>query len=205
MSSLSLFFYMFSLVALVSSFLVVTLKNPVHSVLFLILTFFNCSALFVLLGAEFLAMLLLLVYVGAVAVLFLFVVMMLNIDFSTLRKGMSKNAPLGILVGLILLIEIIISITGYNFAEISTSERNITAINPSVENTKALGLVLYTEYSYLFQCAGYILLVAMIGAIALTHRKRDNVRRQRVNKQILKDRKDSIEIKKVDIGKGTQI
>ena len=202
MSSLSLFFYMFSLVALVSSFLVVTLKNPVHSVLFLILTFFNCSALFVLLGAEFLAMLLLLVYVGAVAVLFLFVV---NIDFSTLRKGMSKNAPLGILVGLILLIEIIISITGYNFSETSNVERNITAINPSVENTKALGLVLYTEYSYLFQCAGYILLVAMIGAIALTHRKRDNVRRQRVNKQVLKDRKDSIEIKKVDIGKGTKI
>ena len=205
MSSLSLFFYMFSLVALVSSFLVVTLKNPVHSVLFLILTFFNCSALFVLLGAEFLAMLLLLVYVGAVAVLFLFVVMMLNIDFSTLRKGMSKNAPLGILVGLILLIEIIISITGYNFGEISNGERNIAAINPSVENTKALGLVLYTEYSYLFQCAGFILLVAMIGAIALTHRKRDNVRRQRVNKQVLKDRKDSIEIKKVEIGKGTQI
>ena len=205
MSSLSLFFYMFSLVALVSSFLVVTLKNPVHSVLFLILTFFNCSALFVLLGAEFLAMLLLLVYVGAVAVLFLFVVMMLNIDFSTLRKGMSKNAPLGILVGLILLIEIIISITGYNFSETSNVERNITAINPSVENTKALGLVLYTEYSYLFQCAGYILLVAMIGAIALTHRKRDNVRRQRVNKQVLKDRKDSIEIKKVEIGKGTKI
>ena len=205
MSSLSLFFYMFSLVALVSSFLVVTLKNPVHSVLFLILTFFNCSALFVLLGAEFLAMLLLLVYVGAVAVLFLFVVMMLNIDFSTLRKGMSKNAPLGILVGLILLIEIIISITGYNFSETFNVERNITVINPSVENTKALGLVLYTEYSYLFQCAGYILLVAMIGAIALTHRKRDNVRRQRVNKQVLKDRKDSIEIKKVDIGKGTKI
>ena len=205
MSSLSLFFYMFSLVALVSSFLVVTLKNPVHSVLFLILTFFNCSALFVLLGAEFLAMLLLLVYVGAVAVLFLFVVMMLNIDFSTLRKGMSKNAPLGILVGLILLIEIIISITGYNFSETSNVERNITAINPSVENTKALGLVLYTEYSYLFQCAGYILLVAMIGAITLTHRKRENVRRQRVNKQVLKDRKDSIEIKKVDIGKGTKI
>ena len=205
MSSLSLFFYMFSLVALVSSFLVVTLKNPVHSVLFLILTFFNCSALFVLLGAEFLAMLLLLVYVGAVAVLFLFVVMMLNIDFSTLRKGMSKNAPLGILVGLILLIEIIISITGYNFRETFNVERNITVINPSVENTKALGLVLYTEYSYLFQCAGYILLVAMIGAIALTHRKRDNVRRQRVNKQVLKDRKDSIEIKKVDIGKGTKI
>ena len=205
MSSLSLFFYMFSFVALVSSFLVVTLKNPVHSVLFLILTFFNCSALFVLLGAEFLAMLLLLVYVGAVAVLFLFVVMMLNIDFSTLRKGMSKNAPLGILVGLILLIEIIISITGYNFSETSNVERNITAINPSVENTKALGLVLYTEYSYLFQCAGYILLVAMIGAITLTHRKRDNVRRQRVNKQVLKDRKDSIEIKKVDIGKGTKI
>ena len=205
MSSLSLFFYMFSLVALVSSFLVVTLKNPVHSVLFLILTFFNCSALFVLLGAEFLAMLLLLVYVGAVAVLFLFVVMMLNIDFSTLRKGMSKNAPLGILVGLILLIEIIISITGYNFSETFNVEKNITVINPSVENTKALGLVLYTEYSYLFQCAGYILLVAMIGAIALTHRKRDNVRRQRVNKQVLKDRKDSIEIKKVDIGKGTKI
>ena len=202
MSVLSLFFYLFSSVIVVSALMVVISRNPVHSVLFLILTFFNSSALFVLMGAEFLAMLLLVVYVGAVAVLFLFIVMMLNIDFLTLRKGMSKNAPIGVIVGLILFFEIVISIVGVNFGEFSTPASELKVVYSEVENTRALGMVLYTKYGYLFQCAGMILLVAMIGAIVLTHRQRASVRRQKVGKQILRNRDDSVEIKKVELGKG---
>ncbi|PPR29497.1 MAG: NADH-quinone oxidoreductase subunit J [Alphaproteobacteria bacterium MarineAlpha9_Bin2] len=203
MTVLSLFFYLFASVSLTSSVLVVVSRNPVHSVLFLILTFFNCAALFVLMGAEFLAMLLLVVYIGAIAVLFLFVVMMLNIDFATLRKGMSKNAPIGVLVGLVLFIEIVVSILGMNFEELPNSFSEAQITYNEIENTRALGMVLYTQYAYLFQCAGLILLVAMIGAIVLTHRKRDTVRRQSVIKQVLRSRDQSIDIKKVEIGKGT--
>tara|TARA_B100000745_G_scaffold197482_1_gene130183 strand:- start:403 stop:1017 length:615 start_codon:yes stop_codon:yes gene_type:complete len=202
MSVLSLFFYLFASIVVVSALMVVISRNPVHSVLFLILTFFNSSALFVLMGAEFLAMLLLVVYVGAVAVLFLFIVMMLNIDFLTLRKGMSKNAPIGVIVGLILFFEIVISIVGVNFGEFSTPASELKVVYSEVENTRALGMVLYTKYGYLFQCAGMILLVAMIGAIVLTHRQRASVRRQKVGKQILRNRDDSVEIKKVELGKG---
>ena len=202
MSVLSLFFYLFASIVVVSALMVVISRNPVHSVLFLILTFFNSSALFVLMGAEFLAMLLLVVYVGAVAVLFLFIVMMLNIDFLTLRKGMSKNAPIGVIVGLILFFEIVISIVGVNFGEFSTPASELKVVYSEVENTRALGMVLYTKYGYLFQCAGMILLVAMIGAIVLTHRQRASVRRQKVGKQILRSRDDSVEIKKVELGKG---
>ena len=202
MSVLSLFFYLFASIVVVSALMVVISRNPVHSVLFLILTFFNSSALFVLMGAEFLAMLLLVVYVGAVAVLFLFIVMMLNIDFLTLRKGMSKNAPIGVIVGLILFFEIVISIVGVNFGEFSTTASELKVVYSEVENTRALGMVLYTKYGYLFQCAGMILLVAMIGAIVLTHRQRASVRRQKVGKQILRNRDDSVEIKKVELGKG---
>ena len=202
MSVLSLFFYLFASITVISALMVVISRNPVHSVLFLILTFFNSSALFVLMGAEFLAMLLLVVYVGAVAVLFLFIVMMLNIDFLTLRKGMSKNAPIGVVVGLILFFEIVISIVGVNFGEFSTPASELKVVYSEVENTRALGMVLYTKYGYLFQCAGMILLVAMIGAIVLTHRQRASVRRQKVGKQILRNRDDSVEIKKVELGKG---
>ena len=202
MSVLSLFFYLFASIAVVSALMVVISRNPVHSVLFLILTFFNSSALFVLMGAEFLAMLLLVVYVVAVSVLFLFIVMMLNIDFLTLRKGMSKNAPIGVIVGLILFFEIVISIVGVNFGEFSTPASELKVVYSEVENTRALGMVLYTKYGYLFQCAGMILLVAMIGAIVLTHRQRASVRRQKVGKQILRNRDDSVEIKKVELGKG---
>jgi len=202
MSVLSLFFYLFSSVIVVSALMVVISRNPVHSVLFLILTFFNSSALFVLMGAEFLAMLLLVVYVGAVAVLFLFIVMMLNIDFLTLRKGMSKNAPIGVIVGLVLFFEIVISIVGVNFGEFSTPASELKVVYSEVENTRALGMVLYTKYGYLFQCAGMILLVAMIGAIVLTHRQRPTVRRQKVGKQILRNKDESVEIKKVELGKG---
>tara|TARA_B100000809_G_scaffold248712_1_gene279095 strand:- start:2209 stop:2679 length:471 start_codon:yes stop_codon:yes gene_type:complete len=153
-------------------------------------------------GAEFLAMLLLIVYVGAVAVLFLFVVMMLNIDFNSLRTGMIKNAPLGLLIGTILLGEMIFSFIGMKYGVANKPGNELFIVLGEEENTRALGNVLYTNYIYLFQCAGLILLVAMIGAIVLTHRKRDNVKQQDAVKQILRNREDAIEVKEVEIGKG---
>ena len=199
---LPFFFYTFAIISVISSFMVIFAKNPVHSVLFLILTFFNATGLFVLMGAEFLAMLLLIVYVGAVAVLFLFVVMMLNIDFNSLRTGMIKNAPLGLLIGIILLGEMIFSFIGMKYGVANKLGNELFIVLGEEENTRALGNVLYTKYIYLFQCAGLILLVAMIGAIVLTHRKRDNVKQQDAVKQILRNREDAIEVKEVEIGKG---
>ena len=199
---LPFFFYTFAIISVISSFMVIFAKNPVHSVLFLILTFFNATGLFVLMGAEFLAMLLLIVYVGAVAVLFLFVVMMLNIDFNSLRTGMIKNAPLGLLIGTILLGEMIFSFIGMKYGVANKLGNELFIVLGEEENTRALGNVLYTKYIYLFQCAGLILLVAMIGAIVLTHRKRDNVKQQDAVKQILRNREDAIEVKEVEIGKG---
>ncbi len=199
---LPFFFYTFAIISVISSFMVIFAKNPVHSVLFLILTFFNATGLFVLMGAEFLAMLLLIVYVGAVAVLFLFVVMMLNIDFNSLRTGMIKNAPLGLLIGTILLGEMIFSFIGMKYGVANKPGNELFIVLGEEENTRALGNVLYTKYIYLFQCAGLILLVAMIGAIVLTHRKRDNVKQQDAVKQILRNREDAIEVKEVEIGKG---
>ena len=198
----SVFFYMFALILVLSSIFVILAKNPVHSVFFLILAFFNATGLFVLMGAEFLAMLLLIVYVGAVAVLFLFVVMMLNIDFKSLRTGMMRNASLGVLVGVILLAEIIFSIFGMHFGENKKLAVELSVIGPEIENTRLLGRVLYTDYIYLFQTAGLILLVAMVGAIVLTHRKRQNVRKQNVIKQVLRNRNESIKVNDVEIGKG---
>ena len=199
---LPFFFYTFAIISVISSFMVIFAKNPVHSVLFLILTFFNATGLFVLMGAEFLAMLLLIVYVGAVAVLFLFVVMMLNIDFNSLRTGMIKNAPLGLLIGTILLGEMIFSFIGMKYGVANKPGNELFIVLGEEENTRALGNVLYTNYIYLFQCAGLILLVAMIGAIVLTHRKRDNVKQQDAVKQILRNKEDAIEVKEVEIGKG---
>ena len=199
---LPFFFYTFAIISVISSFMVIFAKNPVHSVLFLILTFFNATGLFVLMGAEFLAMLLLIVYVGAVAVLFLFVVMMLNIDFNSLRTGMIKNAPLGLLIGTILLGEMIFSFIGMKYGVANKPGNELFIVLGEEENTRALGNVLYTKYIYLFQCAGLILLVAMIGAIVLTHRKRDNVKQQDAVKQVLRNREDAIEVKEVEIGKG---
>ncbi|HIG08732.1 MAG TPA: NADH-quinone oxidoreductase subunit J [Alphaproteobacteria bacterium] len=199
---LPFFFYTFAIISVISSFMVIFAKNPVHSVFFLILTFFNATGLFVLMGAEFLAMLLLIVYVGAVAVLFLFVVMMLNIDFNSLRTGMIKNAPLGLLIGTILLGEMIFSFIGMKYGVANKPGNELFIVLGEEENTRALGKVLYTNYIYLFQCAGLILLVAMIGAIVLTHRKRDNVKQQDAVKQILRNREDAIEVKEVEIGKG---
>jgi NADH-quinone oxidoreductase subunit J len=200
---LPVFFYIFAIITVISSVMVIVSKNPVHSVFFLILAFFNATGLFVLMGAEFLAMMLLVVYVGAVAVLFLFVIMMLNIDFASLRTGMIKNASLGLLIGGILLGEIIFSFIGMKYGIGNEPGVELFVKLGEEENTRALGKVLYTDYIYLFQCAGLILLVAMIGAIVLTHRKRDNVKKQDAIKQVLRNKEDSIKISKINIGDGT--
>src|SRR5579871_5407068 len=186
----AILFYVFAVAAVGAGAMVVAARNPVHSVLFLILAFFNTAALFVLIGAEFLAMILVIVYVGAVAVLFLFVVMMLDIDFAELRSGFVRYLPIGALVGLVLLAELVL---------ISVS----WALGPSgavVDNTRALGEILYTRYLFAFQMAGLILLVAMIGAIVLTLRHRADVRRQSIAAQLARTRAQSVEVVKVPLG-----
>lgn len=191
-------FYMFATITLLSAVMVIIARNPVHSVLFLILAFFNASGLFVLLGAEFIAMILVIVYVGAVAVLFLFVVMMLNISFADLRKDMVQYLPIGLLTGGILLFELISISVAWFFAD--SAARNIASPTPDsteITNTEALGAILYTDYIFAFQTAGLILLVAMIGAIVLTHRRRAGVRKQSVADQYARTQDDAMELKKV--------
>ena len=190
----ALFFYMFSAVMLGAGLMVVVSRNPVFSVLFLILAFFNAAGLFVLIGAEFIAMLLVVVYVGAVAVLFLFVVMMLDINFAEMRAGFQKYLPLGLVVGGILVFELVAAIYGDAFKGASLPAM------PEISNTRALGNVLYTKYMYLFQVAGLILLVAMIGAISLTMRKRPGVRRQVIEEQNARSRAESVEVVEVPVG-----
>lgn len=187
----SLFFYIFAGVTCLAGLMVISSRNPVHSVLFLILAFFNSAGLFVLLGAEFLAMLLVVVYVGAVAVLFLFVVMMLDINFAELREGFQRYMPLGLGVGGILLTEIL-----FVFFNREEMPENMNLVS-EVSNTRALGRVLYTDYIYLFQVAGLILLVAMIGAITLTLRRRENVRKQLISTQNDRTREETIQVVKV--------
>ena len=196
-------FYVFAAVLVASALMVIAARNPVHSVLYLILSFFTAAGLFVLIGAEFLAMILVIVYVGAVAVLFLFVVMMLDINFVELREGFLQYLPIGGVIGLILLVELIfvlgatvvspdmVAATGEPIPEVST-----------MENTRAIGNLIYTKYVYAFQVSGLILLVAMIGAIVLTLRKRDGVKRQSITEQTAKDSATAIEIKKVETGQG---
>jgi NADH-quinone oxidoreductase subunit J len=194
-------FYLFAGVLTLSALLVITAKNPVHSVLFLILAFFNAAGLFVLLGAEFIAMLLVIVYVGAVAVLFLFVVMMLDINFAELRKGGMKHVTVGLAVGAVLLAELAIIYLAWVFAP--GIENNLAAAMPDgVNNTEALGRVLYTQYVFPFQMAGLILFVAMIGAIVLTHRTRPGVRRQVIASQNARRPSDVLDIRKVESGAG---
>jgi NADH-quinone oxidoreductase subunit J len=198
----ALAFWMFALVAVASGAMVITARNPVHSVLFLILAFFNAAGLFVLLGAEFLAMILVVVYVGAVAVLFLFVVMMLDINFVELRQGFQRYLPIGGLIGLVLLCELfLVLVAGW-----SATPAVATAVSaptpPEVTNTVALGQLLYTRYVYAFQAAGMILLVAMIGAIVLTLRAREDVRRQKIAVQIARSRRETVELVKVRSGEG---
>jgi NADH-quinone oxidoreductase subunit J len=196
----ALSFYVFAAVAVVSAVLVVANRNPVYSVLFLILTFFNAAGLFVLLGAEFLAMMLVVVYVGAVAVLFLFVVMMLDINFAELRQGFVRYAGIGAVIGAILVAEIIFVVSS------GAMNPAINAVKGSptpagVSNTAALGNILYTDYFYLFQAAGVVLLIAMIGAIVLTHREREGVKRQRIATQLARDTR-TVEVRKVTTGTG---
>ncbi|HEY1615623.1 MAG TPA: NADH-quinone oxidoreductase subunit J [Rhizomicrobium sp.] len=193
-------FYLFSAVLIAAAVMVIAARNPVHSVLFLILAFFNAAALFVLLGAEFLAMILLIVYVGAVAVLFLFVVMMLDIDFAELRHGALQYLPLGALVGIILVAELAL-IGAWHF--VPATQNVLPHASPvNLTNTQALGQVLYTQYIYYFQIAGMILLVAMIGAIVLTLRHRPGVRRQSIGRQTARDPKLAIVLTDVAPGQG---
>ena len=196
-------FYIFASVAIASGVMVISARNPVHSVLFLILAFFNSAGLFVLMGAEFLAMILVVVYVGAVAVLFLFVVMMLDINFVELRQGFLRYTPIGALLGIILLAELAL-IFG-SWVVVPKTETIVSAPMPpvlEVSNTLALGQLLYTKYIYFFQAAGLILLVSMVGAIVLTLRKRPGVRKQTIADQIARKRKDTIEVVKVEPGSG---
>ncbi|MEH6528037.1 MAG: NADH-quinone oxidoreductase subunit J [Sneathiella sp.] len=196
-------FYLFAAMTIASAFMVISAKNPVHSVLYLILAFFNSAALFVLLGAEFLAMILIVVYVGAVAVLFLFVVMMLDINFAELRQGFLQYLPIGGLVGIILLIELILVVSGWVLSPdaIVVGKQGAPMVE-GVTNTEQLGQVIYTQYAYLFQIAGMILLVAMIGAIVLTHRQRPGVKKQVIATQVYRTREESMEVRKVEPGQG---
>ena len=195
------FFYVFSAIAVASAVMVVAARNPVHAVLFLILVFFNAAGLFMLAGAEFLSLILIVVYVGAVAVLFLFVVMMLDVDFASLRSGMLQYAPIGVVVGLVLLIELLL-VAGSFVVSPEVASASVLPINNGVDNTKALGLVLYTRYVFLFQGAGAVLLVAMIGAIVLTLRHRPNVKRQDPIKQVARRASETMEVVKVKSGQG---
>lgn len=195
------FFYLFACVSVASAFAVISARNPVHSVLFLILAFFNAAGLFVLMGAEFLAMLLVVVYVGAVAVLFLFVVMMLDVDFAELRQGMLEYLPIGGVIGLVLLAELLMVVGGWAI-DPGMIGKGATPIVATTNNVAALGAVLYTKYVYFFQAAGLVLLVAMIGAIVLTLRHKVGVKRQDISEQVARTTATSIEVVSVETGKG---
>jgi NADH-quinone oxidoreductase subunit J len=196
------FFYLFAVLAVASGAMVILARNPVHAVLFLVLAFFNAAGLFVLLSAEFLAMLLVIVYVGAVSVIFLFVVMMLDVDFAALKAGFIKNARIGAIVGGVVLAELIALFTyrGLNIASTINASAPIPAAGSGVTNTEALGQILYTKYVFLFQCSGLILLVAMIGAIVLTLKHRVNVKRQSIAEQVSRSPAETLEIIKVPTG-----
>jgi len=196
-------FYVFSAILLGSAAMVVTSRNPVHSVLFLILAFFNAAALFLIAGAEFLAMILVIVYVGAVAVLFLFVVMMLDVDFVALREGLQRYAPVGATVGAVLFFELLSVLFGWQMSADAPVLR-LSQIPSNLQNTRAIGQVLYTDYILLFQLSGLILLDAMIGAIVLTHRDRHTTRRQDITRQQERRVSDTLEILQIRSGAGVQ-
>jgi NADH-quinone oxidoreductase subunit J len=198
----AILFYIFAAILLVSAAMVVSARNPVHSVLFLILAFFNAAALFLIAGAEFLAMILVIVYVGAVAVLFLFVVMMLDVDFAELRGGFQRYLPVGATVGAVLFVELAAVLGGWKLAPNAVQLR-MSPIPSGVSNTEALGRVLYTDYVFLFQTAGLILLVAMIGAIVLTLRDRKTSRHQNIRKQTERTVAETLQMMSVPIGAGT--
>jgi len=206
MTIAALFFYLFASICVASAVMVIASKNPVHSVLFLILAFVNAAGLFVLLGAEFLAMILVIVYVGAVAVLFLFVVMMLDVDFTALRQGLLDYLPVGAVVGVVFFVELLMMLVAGAGGGFGTgAAKAITDPIPApadITNTEALGLILYTRYVYYFQAAGLVLLVAMIGAIVLTLRHKPNVRRQNIADQVARTKATAIKMRKVQPGQG---
>jgi len=203
MSVAGLFFYLFATICVGSAFMVISSRNPVHSVLFLILAFFNAAGLFMLMGAEFLALILIVVYVGAVAVLFLFVVMMLDVDFAELREGFLQYLPIGGIIGIVLLVELILVLGGLSFDPDSAR----IAVQPipdmaETSNIEAIGNLLYTKYIFFFQLAGLILLVAMIGAIVLTLNHRPNVKRQNIGEQVARDPELAVTLHNVKSGEG---
>ena len=195
-------FYLFAAMTIASAVLVIFARNPVHSVLWLILAFFNAAGLMVLAGAEFIAMLLVIVYVGAVAVLFLFVVMMLDIDFAELRSGFTKNLPFGIILAVVLLAEIVLAISAWRAGPALSGAATREATQPNIE---ALGQVLYSRFLYPFEIAGLILLVAMIGAIVLTHRSRGDVRGQKISKQVDRRPEEAIKLENPEVGGGMKL
>ena len=204
----SIFFYFFSIIAIVSAIMVTASKNTVHSVFFLILDFISISCLFIMIGAEFLGMIMLIVYVGAVAVLFLFVVMMLNVAqqknqwFSS--ESSSRHIPIGLIIGSIIFFEVIIVVGGWKYKPDLINSTNIS-LNNDISNTHSLGQVLYTDYIHIFQISGMILLIAMIGAIVLTYRKREGVKTQSYIKQISRERSEGVEVLEVESNKGVKI
>ncbi len=199
MNAAAAFFYLFAGITVASAFMVVASRNPVHSVLFLILAFVNAAGLFLLLGAEFLAMLLIVVYVGAVAVLFLFVVMMLDVDFAEFRQGFLNYLPIGALIGLIFAVELLL-VVGAWVIDPQIVRAPVAAIPAGITNTEAIGRVLYTQYVYYFQAAGLVLLVAMIGAIVLTLRDRPGIKRQDIAQQNARTKATAMDVKKVQPG-----
>ncbi|MEL6752254.1 MAG: NADH-quinone oxidoreductase subunit J [Pseudomonadota bacterium] len=202
MNAAGLFFYLFATITVGSAFMVISSRNPVHSVLFLILAFFNAAGLFMLMGAEFLALILIVVYVGAVAVLFLFVVMMLDVDFAEMRDGFLQYLPIGALIGLVLLVELVL-VLGSSVVDIEGARMAVEPIPAlaEVSNIRAIGDLLYTRYIFFFQIAGMVLLVAMIGAIVLTLSRRPDVRRQNVAEQVARDPAD-VKLVNVKPGEG---
>ncbi len=197
-------FYLFAGIVVLSGLMTITARNPVHSVLWLILAFFNAAGLMVLVGAEFIAMLLVIVYVGAVAVLFLFVVMMLDIDFSEMRQGFTKYLPFGLVIAAALVAETLIATFAWRAGPVVLAER-ASPIAASVPNTEAIGLLLYTRYLYAFEAAGLVLLVAMIGAIVLTHRERAGSKAQNIDRQVRRRPQDAVRIVKQPVGAGVDL
>jgi NADH-quinone oxidoreductase subunit J len=192
----AVFFYLFAGVAIASALMVIASRNPIHSVLYLILAFFNAAGLFLLMGAEFLAMILVVVYVGAVMVLFLFVTMLLDVDYVELRQGFLQYLPVGMLIGLVFLVELVLVVGGW-VVNPTLLRLPITGTPEQVTNTEAIGRVLYTQYFYFFQASGMILLVAMVGAIVLTLRDRPNIKRQNISRQVARQPSDGVALRKV--------
>ena len=204
----ALFFYFFSIIAILSAIMVIVSKNTVHAVFFLIIDFISIASLFIIIGAEFLGMMMLIVYVGAVAVLFLFVVMLMNVSEQTLSwfrgSKQSKHIPIGLTVGAVILLELIVVVGGWKYRD-TFSETKFLNFQSDFTNTHAIGNVMYTEYIHLFQISGMILLLSMIGAIVLTYRKREGIKRQNYFTQVSREREDSVKLVEVESGKGVNL